>query len=326
LFSIFIGKPYISDFKQTFSLLPFFTFSLSSAMKIWLTKNSEVSVREQLITQITIGIASGDLALGEKLPSTREISRRFQIHANTVSNAYQDLAEQGWLEFRQGSGFYVQENKTETFPNQLDRIIAQFFQTAQKQGFTLSEINKRLSHFFQIQTPDQFLVIETDKGLREILMSEMADNLDFKIVGTSFENFQQNPNQTGAVFVALFDETAKINSVLPPNKTCIYLKTNSAAISMIGHARPSENDLIAVVSGWDRFLLLAKTMLLAAQIEAESLIIRSTNEPDWQRGLKNTSLIICDSLTAKQLQPNQQIRVFQLIADESVEELKNAIG
>jgi DNA-binding transcriptional regulator YhcF (GntR family) len=295
-------------------------------MKIWLTKNSEVSVREQLITQITIGIASGDLELGEKLPSTREISRRFQIHANTVSNAYQDLAEQGWLEFRQGSGFYVQENKTDTFTNQLDRIIAQFFQTAQKQGFTLSEINKRLSHFFQIQTPDNFLVIETDKGLREILMSEMADNLDFKIVGTSFENFQQNPNQTGAVFVALFDETAKINSVLPPNKTCIYLKTNSAAISMIGHARPSENDLIAVVSGWDRFLLLAKTMLLAAQIEAESLIIRSTDEPDWQKGLKNASLIICDSLTAKQLQPNQQIRVFHLIADESVEELKNAIG
>ena len=30
-------------------------------MKIWLTKNSEIPVREQIIAQITLGITSGDL-------------------------------------------------------------------------------------------------------------------------------------------------------------------------------------------------------------------------------------------------------------------------
>ena len=38
--------------------------------------------------------------------------------------------------------------------------------------------------------------------------------------------------------------------------------------------RPTEEDLIAVVSGWERFLGMAKTMLLAANIDAESLLIR----------------------------------------------------
>lgn len=294
-------------------------------MKIWLTKNSEVSVRDQLMTQITIGIASGDLALGEKLPSTREISRRFQIHSNTVSNAYQELTEQGWLEFRPGSGFYVRENKNGNFLNQLDQLITHFFQTANKQGFTVSDIQNRLAHFFEIQPPDHFLVIETDHALREILMSEMSDNLDFKVTGTSFEDFQLNPPPIGAVLVALFDETVKINSVLSPHKPAIFLKTTSASDSMMGQAKPTENDLIAVVSGWDRFLLLAKTMLLAANIEAESLMIRSTREPDWEQGLKDASLIICDSLTAKQLQPTQQVRVFRLIAESSLQALKQTI-
>ena len=159
-------------------------------MKIWLTKNSEVSVHEQLITQITIGITSGDLALGERIPSTREIARRFQIHANTVSNAYQELVEQGWLEYRAGSGFYVRENKTGTFPNRLDELIAQFVQTAQKQGFTFSEMQNRLLHFFETRPSDHFLVIESDPALREILMSEISDHFNCRIIGTSFEDFQ----------------------------------------------------------------------------------------------------------------------------------------
>jgi DNA-binding transcriptional regulator YhcF (GntR family) len=294
-------------------------------MKIWLTKNSEVSVREQLITQVTIGIASGDLALGEKLPSTREISRRFQIHANTVSNAYQELTEQGWLEFRLGSGFYVQENKPENFLNPLDQIIAQFLQNANKQGFTLSDVQERLTHFFELQRPNHVLVIESDTSLREILISEILENSDFKILGTSFEDFQLNPNRRGGVLVALIDETAKIKSIITTNKSTVFLKTNSASDSMLGHAKPTENDLIAVVSGWDRFLLLAKTMLLAANIEAESLIIRSTREPDWQKGLINASMIICDSLTAKQIPFSQQVRVFKLIAVSSLQELKRSI-
>ena len=76
-------------------------------MRIWLSKNNEVPVREQLATQIMLGIVSFDLKPGQKLPSTRELARRFNIHSNTVSAAYRDLAERGWVELRKGSGIYA---------------------------------------------------------------------------------------------------------------------------------------------------------------------------------------------------------------------------
>src|SRR5918997_502659 len=79
----------------------------ASFMRLWLSKNSEVPIREQLITQITLGIVSNDLKISERLPSTRDLARRYDIHANTVSAAYRELAKRGWVQFRKGSGVYV---------------------------------------------------------------------------------------------------------------------------------------------------------------------------------------------------------------------------
>ena len=54
-------------------------------MQLWLSKNSDVPLREQLTAQIRLAILSHDLKPGQKLPSTRELARRFHIHSNTVS-------------------------------------------------------------------------------------------------------------------------------------------------------------------------------------------------------------------------------------------------
>src|SRR4051812_14810142 len=99
-------------------------------MKLWLSKSSEIPVRDQLVTQIIFAVAGGDLATGEKLPSTAEIARRFQLHSNTVSNAYQKLCDDGWIEFRKGSGFYVLDGGNCGAENTLDHLIAKFLQTA----------------------------------------------------------------------------------------------------------------------------------------------------------------------------------------------------
>lgn len=290
-------------------------------MKIWLSKNSEVPVREQIITQITLGIASGDLPPATRLPSTREIALRYKIHSNTVSNAYQILAEQGWLEFRKGSGFYVRETAPEAGENSLDRLISRFVGAAQEAGFSIEEIKSRLAHFFDSNHSNKLFLIENDAGLRDILVAEIRAATALEVVGAALENLEKLAAKRGANFAAMFDEKTKINNILPPEKTCVFLKANSAAASMKGEARPTPADLIAVVSGWDNFLVIAKTMLVAANIEPESLLIRSTAEENWRKGIGAASMIICDSLTAKELSDLPNVRAFRLIAEESLSEL-----
>src|SRR5205085_6440235 len=50
-------------------------------MRLWISKSSEVPIREQLVTQIVLGVVSNDLKVAERLPSTRELARRYKIHA-----------------------------------------------------------------------------------------------------------------------------------------------------------------------------------------------------------------------------------------------------
>src|SRR5947209_4975503 len=150
-------------------------------MRLWLSKNNEVPLREQLTTQIKLGILSHDLQSGERLPSTRELARRYHIHANTVSAAYRDLERRGWLEFRKGSGVYVRPlDRTLPLDAQLelDQLISVFLQRARAGGFSLGEIQTRIKHWHALQLPNHFLVLESDPDLRAILVAEIKDATD----------------------------------------------------------------------------------------------------------------------------------------------------
>ena len=71
-------------------------------MRLWISHQSEVPIREQLATQIVLAILSADLKPGTRLPSTRELARRFGIHPNTVSTAYRELPQPRMPNFKPG--------------------------------------------------------------------------------------------------------------------------------------------------------------------------------------------------------------------------------
>jgi GntR family transcriptional regulator len=292
-------------------------------MKIWLSKNSEIPIREQLITQMTLGVLSGDLSVGERLPSTRELAKRFQIHANTVSSAYQKLLEKGLIEFRKGSGFYVcqNRNKNAAGETQLDLLIGEFFRSAQSHGFSKIEIEEHLQKWLSARAPETILVIEPDENLRAILIEEIQAATNFRVVGVSVEEFQNKYFNANAIITAMANKKANLESVLPNEKECIYLNARSVSNSMKDQTRPRSDNLIVVASGWNDFLILAKTVLVAANIEADSILLCSTKDTNWKKGLKDASMIICDLITAKEFSGDERIRPFRLVSDDSLKEL-----
>lgn len=52
-------------------------------------------------------IRRGVLRAGDRLPSTRELARRFGVNRNTVVAAYDELAAQGWIVARGAAGTFV---------------------------------------------------------------------------------------------------------------------------------------------------------------------------------------------------------------------------
>lgn len=297
-------------------------------MRLWLSKNSDVPVREQLVSQIIIGVISDDLKPGQKLPSTRELARRFGIHSNTVSAAYRHLAGRGWVEFRKGSGVYVRAQasaRQAVVPGlELDQLISSFLQVARSRGFSLSEIKTRVKHWLELEPPDHFLIIEPDVELRRILMAEIKEATGFRVAGASLEECGASL-LSGAAPVALYNHAESLRAALPVDTNCLLLHTRSVADSLKGAEAPPPESIVAVVSRWREFLRWSHTILVAAGLDPATLSFHDARQPDWHKGLRASTFVITDALTAIQLPPHCQPRVYRVIADASITELRGYV-
>jgi GntR family transcriptional regulator len=295
-------------------------------MRIWLSKSSEVPLREQLATQILLGIVSNDLKPGQKLPSTRELARRYDIHSNTVSAAFQDLERRGWVEFRKGSGVYVRELAAEaaTDPKlQLDQLISTLLQVARERGHSLGEIQARVKRWLESQPPDHFLVIEPDEEMRNILITEIKEATGFRVSGASIEDCSRPEVLAGAAPVAMYGQAEAVRATLPPDASCVFLRLRSVPGTIAGQERPSVDSLLTVVSRWPDFLKWAHTILVAAALDPDAMSFRDARERGWQKGLTSSAMVITDALTATRLPAGCRTRVFRIIADSSLDELRN---
>jgi GntR family transcriptional regulator len=295
-------------------------------MRIWLSKSSEVPLREQLATQILLGIVSNDLKPGQKLPSTRELARRYDIHSNTVSAAFQDLERRGWVEFRKGSGVYVREHSVDeaTDPKlELDQLISTLLQVARERGHSLSEIQARVKRWLETQPPDHFLVIEPDQEMRNILIAEITQATGFRVAGAGLEDCAKPEVLAGAAPLAMYGQADAVRTALPPDTSCLLLRLRSVPGAIAGQERPSADSLVAIVSRWPDFLKWARTILVAAALDPDAMSFRDARERGWKKGLTSTAMVISDALTATRLPPGCKTRVFRIIADSSIDELRN---
>jgi len=79
------------------------------------TTNENTSLYRNLYDNLRKSIISGEYLAGEKLPSSRELSKTLGISRNTVVNCYEQLNAEGYIETRFGSGSFVAENAVQQF-------------------------------------------------------------------------------------------------------------------------------------------------------------------------------------------------------------------
>ena len=75
-----------------------------------INQTNGVPVYEQISRQIAFAIASEGIAVGELVPSVRNLSRDLAVNPNTVARAYRQLQDEGILETVRGEGLLVTSN------------------------------------------------------------------------------------------------------------------------------------------------------------------------------------------------------------------------
>jgi DNA-binding transcriptional regulator YhcF (GntR family) len=292
-------------------------------MQLWFARGSEVSIREQLVTQVVLGILSDDLAPGQRLPSTRELARRFKLHPNTVSAGYRQLQQERWVEFRRGSGVYIAAEKPEVVLSSavaLDQIIATLVRSARKSGVTLPALRARLRQWLELQPPDHFLLIEPDEELRRIVASEIQQQAAWPVQSCDLTDLPAALD--GAIALALPNRAAAVREALPAGSDLLTLEFRSVTASLAAYLPAPSAALVGIASRWPNFLKIARTMLIAVGFSPDALIVRDAAQPNWQRGLKQTAAVVCDSLTAAELPTGCRAIPFSLLSELSIAELR----
>ncbi|MBU5312269.1 GntR family transcriptional regulator [Tissierella carlieri] len=112
---------------------------------------SEMPIYEQLRRQIIIGIATGELELGEELPSVRQLGGDIGINLHTVNKTYNILKNEGYLIIDRRKGAMIKDRLPEVnddymniLENELDYLIAD----SKNRGIKKDEFLKLCSGFY----------------------------------------------------------------------------------------------------------------------------------------------------------------------------------
>lgn len=114
-------------------------------------------IGRQIVDAVRMKIATGELAHGDQLPSVRGLAQQLMVNPNTVAKAYAELATEGWLDARQGTGLFVaaprQRLSDAERERRLDDAIGRFVNDVIPLGFPSDDVEARVAREFQQLVP-----------------------------------------------------------------------------------------------------------------------------------------------------------------------------
>jgi len=119
-------------------------------MNIQIDFRSNVEIYTQIVDQLRQMIARGEIKVGDRLPTVREMAADLRVNFNTVARAYRILDEAGLISTQLGRGTYIWEPPTKEalkklHEENLESLTQNYLRDARKLGFNPQEIKTELN-------------------------------------------------------------------------------------------------------------------------------------------------------------------------------------
>ena len=119
-------------------------------MKLIISNVSGVPIYEQIKQQVKAAILSGELKEEEALPSLRTLAQDLKISVLTVTRAYTELEQEGFVKNVQGRGCFVLGSGSELMKEQLICKVENSLTEAIKAAKIANLSNEELHHLLDI--------------------------------------------------------------------------------------------------------------------------------------------------------------------------------
>src|SRR5947209_7250469 len=110
-------------------------------MLIKVDPTSRQPLHEQIAAQVRAAAARGDVGVGERLPTARELAAALEVNMHTVLRAYAQLQEEGLLSVRRGRGVTLSATGDRA---RLVEMVQGLRAEARRQGVSAAELRALL--------------------------------------------------------------------------------------------------------------------------------------------------------------------------------------
>jgi GntR family transcriptional regulator len=110
---------------------------------------SPTPIYAQIATRVRIAVAAGDLCAGDALPSVRALASRLRVNPATVVQAYRELAQDGVVDMRHGSGTFVApvapERRAHTRQQEAQRLVRDLLEHAARLAIDPADLRRAIA-------------------------------------------------------------------------------------------------------------------------------------------------------------------------------------
>ncbi|MDE6963070.1 MAG: GntR family transcriptional regulator [Lachnospiraceae bacterium] len=127
-------------------------------MKLIISNISGIPIYEQIKQQVKSAIMSGDLQAGETLPSLRTLAKELKISVLTVTRAYTELEQEGFVKNIQGRGCFILGQGSELLREQLickiENNLLEAIRAARVANLSEEELHRLLNILMEEKTDE----------------------------------------------------------------------------------------------------------------------------------------------------------------------------
>ncbi len=221
-------------------------------MDITVNRKSGIPIYIQVKNQIMNDIKNGNLKIGTKMPTERELSQKLNTSRNTISAAYNLLEQEGVLISYQGRGTFVAEEtkswKHHSAKDKLLKIIDLGLEEALEQGVDPMEflllVNERVKEKEEIMKEVNAVFVECNIEQARVFAKELSQLANVNVTPMVVAELKDRDGETqktlekAQILIATFNHVNEVKELtVDINKEVLGVAINPCLDTIVKIAR-----------------------------------------------------------------------------------------
>lgn len=245
-----------------------------------ISRSLNVPLATQIRDQVVASISVGDLEVGDRLPTIRQLASFLGINRNTVAQAYRELEREGYVLTRSGAGTSVTASpatESSIRGGHLRELVRDALGQAESAGFTAQAFVETAYYeasSWQPSTTVKILVVDEYRGELDFLCKEISHAVPATVEGLVLSDVERSLAEGRAselerfdLVVAPFYCTDRATSLLAEiNMPVLTVGVGPSIATMLRIAQAAEGKAVAIVCTEDSGPEDMRQALLGADI------------------------------------------------------------